>query len=146
MQIVNTFRHPDNGRVATIEMSFANRDFHVTCRTLVGESVEVFDPRDYEDAASWEDAMQRARNDAVDHAKAFIAEHPTNTEVVVRVMERARSGPLMQAFVIDALAKAAAAAANIPDNAFGEHAMISAPAWRECARELKEVLDKHLGS
>ena len=73
----------------------------------------------------------------------------TNTQVLTNLMEFARTGPIMQMFIMDALSKRADAivAAGIDKvrEAFGPNNMVSPDAWFAAAQELKAALDRHLG-
>jgi hypothetical protein len=64
----------------------------------------------------------------------------TNTKFIVRIMEQSSTGPLMQAFVIEALRNYAAdiLATETPPDA--ETGFISWNAWRACAAEADQVL------
>ncbi len=71
----------------------------------------------------------------------------TNLECVTQIMERSRYGALAQAFVMDALSKHAAFIAQTPldtlQATFGDHPMISAPAWQGVAQEIHAKLEAH---
>ena len=64
----------------------------------------------------------------------------TNTKFVVRIMEQASTGPLMQAFVLEAMRIYAAdiLATETPPDA--ETGFISWNAWRACAAEADQAL------
>ena len=64
----------------------------------------------------------------------------TNTKFVVRIMEQASTGPLMQAFVLEAMRIYAAdiLATETPPDA--ETGFISWAAWRACAAEADQAL------
>jgi hypothetical protein len=64
----------------------------------------------------------------------------TTTKFVVRVMEQASTGPLMQAFVLEAMRIYAAdiLATETPPDA--ETGFISWNAWRACAAEADQAL------
>jgi hypothetical protein len=64
--------------------------------------------------------------------------HKTNTQLINGLMTYSKQGVLMQAFVIEAIAKyAESVKANpLPDNAF-----ISAQAWGNCANEVLEAVN-----
>ena len=64
----------------------------------------------------------------------------TNTKFIVRIMEQSSTGPLMQAFVIEALRNYAAdiLATETPPDA--ETGFISWAAWRACAAEADQAL------
>ncbi|KAF1049307.1 hypothetical protein [Xylophilus sp.] len=69
----------------------------------------------------------------------------TNTEVVTDLMGFARSGPLMQAFVLEAISRYAkqvqAADPRLLDSPF-----LSGAAWQACADEAVAAINKHLGA
>jgi hypothetical protein len=67
-------------------------------------------------------------------------QHETNTKFVVRIMEQASTGPLMQAFVLEAMRIYAAdiLATETPPDA--ETGFISWNAWRACAAEADQAL------
>ena len=64
----------------------------------------------------------------------------TNTKFIVRVMDHASTGPLMQAFVLEALRiySANILATETPPDA--ETGFISWNAWRACAAEADQAL------
>ena len=62
----------------------------------------------------------------------------TNTEFVTDLMEWPKSGPLMQAFVIEAITRYALEQSMAPD--WGADVMLSQDAWRACANECIEKL------
>jgi hypothetical protein len=64
----------------------------------------------------------------------------TNTKFIVRVMDHASTGPLMQAFVLEALRNYSAdiLATETPPDA--ETGFISWAAWRACAAEADQAL------
>lgn len=66
-------------------------------------------------------------------------EQQTNVEFVTDLMERSRHGPLIQGFVIQALAEYSAAVAKGGPEAC-DSAMVSGHAWHGCAVELQEKL------
>ncbi len=68
----------------------------------------------------------------------------TNEQFIVRMMNFARSGPLMQMFIIDALMKQARAVAqsDMKDDGKG---LINLDAWKRCAVELDAELTKMYG-
>ena len=57
----------------------------------------------------------------------------TNIQFITRLMDRAKSGPLMQAFIIEAINQYASDQAAAP--AWGENAFLSQDAWKACASE-----------
>ena len=70
--------------------------------------------------------------------------HETNEEFIVRMMNFAKSGPLMQAFIIDSLTKHAERCADVDASVF-DSPMLNGEAWKACAVELKSELDKKYG-
>ena len=64
----------------------------------------------------------------------------TNTKFVVRIMEQASTGPLMQAFVLEAMRIYAAdiLATETPPDA--ETGIVSWAAWQACAAEADQAL------
>ena len=69
----------------------------------------------------------------------------TNTEFLTDLMDFAKSGPLMQAFVIEALSKYAERCASA-DPAVFDSPLLSGAAWHRCAVEAKEAIAAHLAS
>lgn len=67
----------------------------------------------------------------------------TNDEVIARLMNFSKHGALMQAFIIDALTRAADFAAAQPPSRY-DSGLISGTAWVNTAKELKAELDRHL--
>jgi hypothetical protein len=67
----------------------------------------------------------------------------TNVEFVTEIMEHAASGPLMQAFVIEALAKYARACVEASAESL-DTPMLNGFAWKRCAIELDAKLAQHL--
>lgn len=76
--------------------------------------------------------------------KAAPTGHETNEQFVARVMEFAKSGPIMQIFIVEALRKYAEACA-VADAAKMDTGPISGHAWKRCAIELRDEINKHLG-
>ena len=70
--------------------------------------------------------------------------HETNEQFVARVMEFPKSGPIMQIFIVEALRKYAEACATA-DAAKMDTGPISGHAWKRCAIELRDELNKHFG-
>jgi len=73
-----------------------------------------------------------------DHKGPTVRE--TNTKFIVRVMDQASTGPLMQAFILEALRNYSAdiLATETPPDA--ETGFISWAAWRACAAEADQAL------
>jgi len=67
----------------------------------------------------------------------------TNTELITDLMDFAKSGPLMQAFILDALTKHARKCVEAGPTAF-ESPMLSGKAWHRCAVEVQAALAEHL--
>lgn len=63
----------------------------------------------------------------------------TNTEFVTEFMEYSRCGPLIQAFVIQALCQFSKQVANSTPEAL-DTPMVSGSAWHQCAIEIQEKL------
>ncbi|MDH1440368.1 hypothetical protein N5O88_10175 [Pseudomonas sp. GD03721] len=70
----------------------------------------------------------------------------TNIEFVTRLMTQPRSGPLMHAVVIHALIQFSRIVIQAPKGFMGEDKLISEAAWRACAQELHDELEKFLDS
>ena len=68
----------------------------------------------------------------------------TNTEALTDLMEFARSGPLMQAFVLHAISHYAEKCAA-QDPATFDNPFMSGRAWHACAIEARDHINKHLG-
>lgn len=69
----------------------------------------------------------------------------SNTEFLVDLMDFAKAGPLMQAFVLEAVAKYAEQCAKA-DPAVFDSPMLNGAAWHRCAVEAKAALTAHLSS
>lgn len=68
----------------------------------------------------------------------------SNIQFVTRVMDHSKYGALKQAFIMDALDKAAEAIAKIdPDTLASEFSMVNPRAWIGCAKELQAELKEH---
>lgn len=63
----------------------------------------------------------------------------TNVEFVADLMNFARSGPLMQAFIIEAMARYAAECLEHPADTF-DSPLLSGKAWLACAAELDAAI------
>ena len=57
----------------------------------------------------------------------------TNIQFITRLMDSAESGPLMQAFIIEAISYYAIDQATAPR--WSENAFVSQDAWKACASE-----------
>lgn len=70
----------------------------------------------------------------------------TNAECLTRIMEHSEHGGLMQGFIMQALTEYSKEVINAPlppeRNEDGSVPFISPIAWRNCALELKDELDK----
>jgi hypothetical protein len=66
--------------------------------------------------------------------------HETNTKFIVRVMEQASTGPLMQAFVLEALRRYSLEILATDTPADAETGFISWNAWQACATEADQAL------
>ena len=76
---------------------------------------------------------------------AKIHKHACNTVFVSELMDRASSGPLMQAFILQALefySKACIAAGP----AHFDSGLLSGEAWLECAKEVQDELTARVSS
>jgi hypothetical protein len=125
------FHNDKTGRHATMEV-----DRHNGVVVLTKTNGDL---RMGEEAFDINDDEKGAREEAMAAGEAFVAGQTTNVEFVVRMMEWAKSGPLMQAFIIDALHKQAnAVAAATPADC--ESAMVSGAAWHACGVELANAL------
>lgn len=67
----------------------------------------------------------------------------TNTEFLTELMDTASSGPLMQAFILDALAKVARRCVEASAEEL-DTPMVNGYAWKRCAIELDAKLAQHL--
>lgn len=67
----------------------------------------------------------------------------SNLEFLTDIMEHANSGPLMQAFIIDALAKVARKTCEASAEEC-DSPMVNGYAWKRCAIELDAKLTQHL--
>lgn len=76
--------------------------------------------------------------------KQITVGHETNEQFVARMMEFPKSGPLMQIFIVEALRRYADQCATL-DAAKLDTGPISGHAWKRCAIELREEMNKHLG-
>lgn len=68
----------------------------------------------------------------------------SNEQLVARIMDTPKSGPLMQVFVVEALRRYAEQCADA-DPVKLTVGPISGHAWKRCAVELKEEIARHLG-
>ena len=67
----------------------------------------------------------------------------TNTQFLKHLMEFSRSGPLMQAFVLEAVSKYADRCAAA-DPADFDSPLMSGAAWHACAVEAQQAMKEHL--
>lgn len=74
------------------------------------------------------------------------SKHNSNVEMVIRIMEQSEAGPLMQAFVIDALWKQVDRVIEYydehPEELENNNLLISGMAWQGCALALQKELQK----
>jgi hypothetical protein len=79
--------------------------------------------------------------------KQRIMRTATNAETLDHLMNWAKTGPIVQLFIMDALSKHAGRVAELSDEQaiekIGDNGFISAIAWRDAAREIKSTLDDH---
>jgi len=68
----------------------------------------------------------------------------TNAQLVARLMERAKSGPIAQLFIVEAVRRYADQCADADANKL-DLGPISGAHWKRCAAELREEINKHLG-
>ena len=64
----------------------------------------------------------------------------TNTKFIVRLMDQASTGPLMQAFVLEAMRIYASDVLTLETPADAESGFISWNAWQACAAEVDQAL------
>lgn len=76
--------------------------------------------------------------------KQVVTGHETNEQFVARIMESPKSGPIMQIFVVEALRRYAEQCADAPAEKL-QTGPISGHAWKRCAIELRDEMNKHLG-
>ncbi len=69
----------------------------------------------------------------------------TNTQMLTRLMEFAQSGPLMQAFILEAIGRYAKTCAEQDPAVFDSPILVGA-AWHACAVEARDTLEQHLKS
>lgn len=73
----------------------------------------------------------------------------TNTQFLRNIMEHSKTNPaLMQAFIIDALAKQSEAVVVFGKEKLrkrmGDNAFVNPDAWYDVAKELKDAIEAHL--
>ena len=66
--------------------------------------------------------------------------HETNTKFIVRMMEHASMGPLMQAFVLESVRNYAADILAMESPPDAEAGFITWAAWHACAAEADQAL------
>jgi hypothetical protein len=71
------------------------------------------------------------------------ARRKTNIEVLINLMDFSKNGALMQGFIMNALEQQSQAVILHESEPDGWPNMLSWEAWRECAIELNETLNKH---
>ena len=64
----------------------------------------------------------------------------TNVQLVTRLMEFSQQGPLMQAFVIEALASYAQD--TLDQEKWSNHSFINQDTWKACAAEVKKTIEE----
>lgn len=69
----------------------------------------------------------------------------TNTELITDLMDFAKSGPLMQAFILEAVSQYAKRCAAV-DPAVFDSPILNGAAWHRCAVEAKAALEAHLST
>lgn len=70
--------------------------------------------------------------------------HETNEELTARLMRFAKSGAMMQLFILTAIQKYADQCVKAGAATF-DSGFLSGEAWIRCAQEALENLDRHLG-
>lgn len=127
---LKTFRNPDTGRRAVVEQMVGpavGPAFTVTkTNGQLALGVEHFETK------------ERALEEADDWTKG----RATNVERVLHMMENAKSGPLMQGFIMTALERFAQQVHEAPLETFEKQTVVHAPAWKACGTELYEYLKK----
>jgi hypothetical protein len=68
----------------------------------------------------------------------------TNVEFVTRLMERSKSGPLAQLFVVEAVRKYAEACSKAEPKQM-DVGFITGQQWKRTAEEIHEQMTRHLG-
>lgn len=68
----------------------------------------------------------------------------TNSQLITRLLDFPKSGPLMQVFMVEALRRYAALCAD-GDLTKMDLGPISGAHWKRCALELHAEINKHLG-
>lgn len=69
----------------------------------------------------------------------------TNTQMLTQLMEFAKAGPLMQAFILEAIGRYAKECAKQDPAVFDSPILVGA-AWHSCAVEARDTIEKHLKS
>ena len=70
--------------------------------------------------------------------------HETNEQLIARVMSFPKSGPIMQIFIVEGLRQYAEQCANATAEKL-QVGPISGHAWKRCAIELRDEINKHMG-
>ena len=99
------------------------------------EDMERQEQRDLERYESTEGEEQYEEGELVNRE--------TNTEFVTRLMEYAKTGPLMQAVIITGLQYYASHVVAQPASKF-DSAFLNEQAWVDCAAELKRELEERM--
>jgi hypothetical protein len=144
---VHTRRNDKTGRLAFVSWDNHNECYEITMIDGAGRtetetiSPDDYDPDDHEDL----NPDQRAKIDAVDMADNFAAGRPTNVEMIVRLMEHSRSGPLIQPFVIQSLDAFSKAVVEAGVEGQDPDGWINPEAWLACAKDVRTMLDDATG-
>lgn len=76
--------------------------------------------------------------------KPKVEGHETNEQLIARLMEFAKCGPIAQLFIIEAVRKYAEACAAADAKKL-DSGIISGAQWKRCAVEIHEEMNRHLG-
>lgn len=101
---------------------------------------------EYDDGYDSKESFERADEDRpedMEPADEYPPQRETNTEFVTRLMEYAKTGPLMQAVIITGLQYYASQVVAQPASKF-DSAFLNGQAWVDCAAELKRELEERL--
>ena len=112
------------------------------------DSKESFERADEDRPEDMERQEQRdlERYESVEDEEQYEEVPPhreTNTEFVTRLMEYAKTGPLMQAVIITGLQYYASQVVAQPASKF-DSAFLNGQAWVDCAAELKRELEERM--
>lgn len=93
----------------------------------------------------WADAWRPKDIRGGDLITYVLHKQQTNEQLIERLMKRPRSGPLMQGYILEALAKYSELIVKATDDELGgPNAIIHPPAWRACAQEVLDNINEHL--